>query len=114
MEIFFYRYLDFISVKTFDFHTFKDGIVRHHSPLYSAVHDEENMNSNTVSTVTDIEHMGFKTVNNFNLVLCSLHNFIFHAGFRLAILEIPGSSCQEVVDGLCHIWTFLHPRLLSE
>ncbi|XP_051769448.1 acidic mammalian chitinase-like [Ctenopharyngodon idella] len=41
------KYLDFISVKTFDFHTFKDGIARHHSPLYSAVHDEENINSNT-------------------------------------------------------------------
>ncbi|XDV51648.1 hypothetical protein PO909_020490 [Leuciscus waleckii] len=41
------KYLDFISVKTFDFHTFKDGIVRHHSPLYSAVHDEENIYSNT-------------------------------------------------------------------
>ncbi|XP_067287338.1 chitinase-3-like protein 1 isoform X1 [Pseudorasbora parva] len=40
------KYLDFISVKTFDFHTFKDGIARHHSPLYSAVHEEENINSN--------------------------------------------------------------------
>lgn len=61
----FSRYLDFISVKTFDFHTFKDGIARHHSPLYSAVHDEENINSNTVSIVIDIKHyhlsMGFKT-----------------------------------------------------
>uniref|UniRef100_A0A673G3U9 Chitinase-3-like protein 1 n=1 Tax=Sinocyclocheilus rhinocerous TaxID=307959 RepID=A0A673G3U9_9TELE len=29
------KYLDLISVKTFDFHTFNDGIARHHSPLYS-------------------------------------------------------------------------------
>ncbi|XP_073681597.1 chitinase-3-like protein 1 [Garra rufa] len=41
------KYLDLISVKTFDFHTFKDGITRHHSPLYSASHGEENINSNT-------------------------------------------------------------------
>ncbi|KAK2874272.1 hypothetical protein Q8A67_021425 [Cirrhinus molitorella] len=41
------KYLDLISVKTFDFHTFKDGIARHHSPLYSASHGEEDINSNT-------------------------------------------------------------------
>uniref|UniRef100_A0A671PN20 Oviductal glycoprotein 1 n=1 Tax=Sinocyclocheilus anshuiensis TaxID=1608454 RepID=A0A671PN20_9TELE len=41
------KYLDLISVKTFDFHTFKDGIARHHSPLYSAIHDKEDINSNT-------------------------------------------------------------------
>ncbi|XP_050979385.1 acidic mammalian chitinase [Labeo rohita] len=41
------KYLDLISVKTFDFHTFKDGTARHHSPLYSGSHDEENINLNT-------------------------------------------------------------------
>uniref|UniRef100_A0A8C1PZD2 Oviductal glycoprotein 1 n=1 Tax=Cyprinus carpio TaxID=7962 RepID=A0A8C1PZD2_CYPCA len=41
------KYLDLISVKTFDFHTFKDGIARHHSPLYSAILDKEDINSNT-------------------------------------------------------------------
>uniref|UniRef100_A0A673G0C5 Chitinase-3-like protein 1 n=1 Tax=Sinocyclocheilus rhinocerous TaxID=307959 RepID=A0A673G0C5_9TELE len=41
------KYLDLISVKTFDFHTFNDGIARHHSPLYSAIHDKEDINSNT-------------------------------------------------------------------
>uniref|UniRef100_A0A8C2BPE1 Oviductal glycoprotein 1 n=1 Tax=Cyprinus carpio TaxID=7962 RepID=A0A8C2BPE1_CYPCA len=45
------QYLDFISVKTFDFHTFKDGIARHHSPLYSGIQDEEDINSNTDSAL---------------------------------------------------------------
>ncbi|XP_051529368.1 chitinase-3-like protein 1 [Myxocyprinus asiaticus] len=41
------KYLDHISVKTFDFHTFENGIVRHHSPLYSSIHDEEDAYTNT-------------------------------------------------------------------
>uniref|UniRef100_A0A673H7M5 Acidic mammalian chitinase-like n=1 Tax=Sinocyclocheilus rhinocerous TaxID=307959 RepID=A0A673H7M5_9TELE len=45
------KYLDLISVKTFDFHTFNDGIARHHSPLYSGIQDEEDINSNTDSAL---------------------------------------------------------------
>lgn len=89
----FFRYLDLISVKTFDFHTFNDGIARHHSPLYSGIQDDEDINSNTVSRLTFIMSTGFKIFNNFNLLLDSLHIFIFHTGFSTKILEIPGSSC---------------------
>ncbi|TRY98309.1 hypothetical protein DNTS_022311 [Danionella cerebrum] len=41
------KYLDLIHVKTFDFHTFKDGIAKHHSALYSGIHDVEDIISNT-------------------------------------------------------------------
>ncbi|XP_068080442.2 chitinase-3-like protein 1 isoform X3 [Danio rerio] len=41
------EYLDFINVKTFDFHTYKDGIARHHSALYSAMSDDKDIKSNT-------------------------------------------------------------------
>nr|XP_055040134.1 chitinase-3-like protein 1 [Misgurnus anguillicaudatus] len=40
------KYLDLINVKTFDFQTFENGIVRHHSPLYTDIHDEEHIYSN--------------------------------------------------------------------
>ncbi|KAI7795033.1 putative chitinase-3-like protein 1 [Triplophysa rosa] len=40
------KYLDLINVKTFDFHTLENGIVRHHSPLYSGIHYEEHIYSN--------------------------------------------------------------------
>uniref|UniRef100_A0AAR2IW83 Chitinase, acidic.1 n=1 Tax=Pygocentrus nattereri TaxID=42514 RepID=A0AAR2IW83_PYGNA len=41
------KYLDFINVKTFDFHGRESGVTRHHSPLYMGINDlEDDVNCN--------------------------------------------------------------------
>lgn len=88
-KLFFNRYLDLINVKTFDFHTFDNGIVRHHSPLYSGIHYEEHIYSNAVRRLTKCTLM-----LDLDFFACNHTKISFlTVGFCPTTLESSRSSC---------------------
>lgn len=90
----FTRYLDFINVKTFDFHTYKDGIARHHSALYSAINDEKDIKSNTVSRLSTLI---WAQPSSKYLVVCVFSSFL--QDFALQYWRSQGAPTKKLLMG---------------